>query len=274
MSTTTLDAPAASAITPGRGGSRPVPDPIPFSRVVSVELRKMFDTRSGFWLLAGIGIVATVATVAVVIFAPDSSLTYESFATAIGAPMSILLPIVAILSVTSEWSQRNGLTTFTLVPHRGRVIAAKAVCAVGVGLVSMVLAALIGAAGNVVGSALAGVDTSWNVSWSGFALIVLSNVLGLLIGFTLGVLIRNSAGAIVGYFVFSALLPTITSSLASAQEWYRENGPWFDYGYAASRLYGDSLTGEQWAQLGTASLIWLVIPLAVGLFTVLRAEVK
>ena len=28
--------------------------PVPFSRVINVELRKMFDTRSGFWLMSSI----------------------------------------------------------------------------------------------------------------------------------------------------------------------------------------------------------------------------
>ena len=53
-------------------------------------------------------------------------LTYSTFTPAIGFPMAVILPIIAILSVTGEWSQRSGLTTFTLVPHRGRVIPAKA----------------------------------------------------------------------------------------------------------------------------------------------------
>ena len=34
------------------------------------------------------------------------------------------------------------------------------------------------------------------------------------------------------------------------------------------------MTGEQWAQLGVTSLVWLVVPLAVGLRMVLRSEVK
>ena len=38
---------------------------IPMTRVVAVELRKMFDTRSGFWLMASIVITATLATTAV-----------------------------------------------------------------------------------------------------------------------------------------------------------------------------------------------------------------
>jgi ABC-2 type transport system permease protein len=42
---------------------------IPLSRVVRVELRKMFDTRSGFWLIASIAITGLIATVATVAFA-------------------------------------------------------------------------------------------------------------------------------------------------------------------------------------------------------------
>ena len=45
--------------------------------------------------------------------------------TAIGMPLSVVLPMIAILSITSEYSQRTGLTTYTLVPRRGRVIIAK-----------------------------------------------------------------------------------------------------------------------------------------------------
>ena len=83
------------------------PDP----RLVKVELRKMFNTRSGFWMLISIGVLSVIATGAVILFAPDSDVTYESFATAIGFPMSVILPMIAILAVTSEWSQRSGLTT-------------------------------------------------------------------------------------------------------------------------------------------------------------------
>jgi ABC-type transport system involved in multi-copper enzyme maturation permease subunit len=243
-------------------------------RIVGVELRKMFDTRSGFWLMASIGIAAVLATAATIIFAPDSALDYESFATAIGFPMAVILPMIAILSVTSEWSQRTGLTTFTLVPSRGRVIAAKAICAVGIGIVSMLVAAAVGAVGNVVGTAIAGVDTTWNVGLQEFSLIILANVLGLLVGFMLGVLIRNSAGAIVAYFVYSLLLPTVSSALAANQAWWRDNGPWLDFNYASSGLFDEHMTGEQWAQLATSGLVWLVIPLAIGLRLVLRSEVK
>lgn len=251
------------------------PRQIPLSRIAAVEFRKSIDTRSGFWLLASIAIVAVLATAAVILFAPAEAVTYETFATAIGFPMAVILPMVAILSVTSEWSQRTGLTTFTLVPHRGRIILAKGLVAVAVAVGSMLLAMVIGALGNLVGPAMAGVDRVWDASATGLAYIVLGNTLGLLTGFMLGVLIRNSAGAIVAYFVYSLLLPTIAQVLAGAQDWFRDLQPWVDATYAQGALFeGSSLTGEQWAQLGVTGLIWLVIPLGVGLVLLLRSEVK
>lgn len=69
----------------------------------------MCDTRSGFWMLVSIGVLSVMASRSVLGFAPDSDLTYQSFARASGFPMTVILPVVAILSVTCEWSQRSGL---------------------------------------------------------------------------------------------------------------------------------------------------------------------
>ena len=41
------------------------------------------------------------------------------------SPRCNLLPVVGILLVSSEWSQRTAQVSFTLVPRRPRVIAAK-----------------------------------------------------------------------------------------------------------------------------------------------------
>jgi hypothetical protein len=248
--------------------------PIPLSRLISVELRKMFDTRSGFWLMASIAIAGVLATTAVIIWAPNDELNYSTFAAAIGFPMAVILPMVAILSVTSEWSQRSGLTTFTLVPHRSRIVLAKAFATVGVAVVSIPLALAIGAVGNLVGSSIAGVDATWDVSVLDGLYIVLGNVLGLLIGFMLGVLIRNSPGAIVAYFVYSLVLPTLFSILAANAQWFKDLQPWVDFNYAQSALFDGNLTGEQWANLGVTGVIWLIIPLAVGVGLVMRSEVK
>jgi ABC-2 type transport system permease protein len=248
--------------------------PIPFRTVLGVELRKMLDTRSGFWLMVGTAASGVLATAAVIAFSSKSDLSYNSFAGAIGVPMTILLPVLAILSVTSEWSQRAGLTTFTLVPHRGRVIRAKLAVTLTVGVASMALALAIGAVGNVVGSALLGIPTTWDLPPSTIAYIIGADLLGMLVGFMLGVVTRNSAGAIVTYFVYWFVVPTLTSILAVNQHWFEKAQPWVDFSYNQSRMYNGGFTATDWTQLAVTGAVWLAIPMAFGVWRVLRAEVK
>src|SRR3954452_16379034 len=81
-------------------------------RLVAVELRKMIDTRAGFWLQ-----IATVAftLVAVIVRLVVGDATDHSFASVLNVgltPAAVLLPVAGILLVTSEWSQRTGMITF------------------------------------------------------------------------------------------------------------------------------------------------------------------
>lgn len=260
-------APAPVTIDTARPG-------IPLTRLVKVELRKMFDTRSGFWLMMSIAIIAVIAAICVIAFVPDESLTYGLFTAAFGVPMGVLLPVVAILSVTGEWSQRTGLITFTLSPHRGSVIGSKVIASLIVAVVSVAFALAIGALGNVLGAAINGIDPAWNVTAADMFYLLIGQVLGLLVGFMLGVLIRNSAGAIVGYFVYAFVLPTIFGILAALQDWFNSLQPWIDFNDAQTPLFDGGLQGQEWAQLGTSGLIWLVIPMSLGVLAVLRSEVK
>ncbi len=254
----------------------PVSHRVPLTRVTQVELRKMFDTRSGFWLIASIAISAVLATGGVILWAPDDQLTYSTFATAIRFPVVVILPLIAILAVTSEWSQRTGLTTFTLIPHRSRIITAKAISSVLIAIAAMVLTFAVGALGNLLSAVVTGTTLVWDVTLTQCLYYVLGMVLSLLIGFMLGVLIRSSTGAIVAYFILTFVLPTIFGLLATSQQWFHDLQPWIDIQFAQSGLFvfDQALTGEQWANITVTGITWLLIPMAVGLAFVMRAEVK
>ena len=45
--------------------------PIPTTRLVKVELRKMFNTRSGFWMLVSIGVLSPISAGSLLVFAPQ-----------------------------------------------------------------------------------------------------------------------------------------------------------------------------------------------------------
>jgi ABC-2 type transport system permease protein len=96
----------------------------------------------------------------------------------------------------------------------------------------------------------------------------------MLVGFMLGVLVRSSSAALVAYFLYQFLMPTLALILAAKQDWFRELQPWVDFDFATGALLEGPLSSQQWAHLAATGLVWLVVPLAVGLRLVVRAEVK
>lgn len=242
---------------------------IPLTRVVGVELRKSFDTRSGLWLLASIGLAALVTTGAVMAWAPTEEFRYSQFTLAIGMPMSIILAVITVLSVTAEWSQRSGLTTFTLVPHRGRVMVAKAVSACLVAVAATLVAFADGA-----GAAMAGITPVWDQDLVDVGYFALGMISLVLVGFTLGALIRNSAGAVVAYMIYAFVAPGLLAFLAYNQEWFRDLRPWIDAKYNQDALLNGGLSAEEWSHLAVTTTVWLVLPLVIAGCTLRRSEVK
>ena len=265
---------ASATAPPTRRIATQTPRRVPLTRLVRVELRKSFDTRSGRWLLASLGPAALFTTGAIIAWAPTSELAYSQFTLAIGVPMTIILPIIAVLSVTSEWSQRSGLATFTLVPHRGRVVLAKALAAVLVTAPATALAFAVGALGNLIGAAKAGVSIVWDQSLTDVGYFAAGQTLLLLVGFVLGALIRNSSGAIVAYMLYGFVVPGLLAFLAYNQDWFADARPWVDAKYSQDALLRGELAGDGWSHLAVTSLVWLIVPMVVAVMNVLRSEVK
>ncbi len=273
MTTQTLSPSAAAS--PGQTPPQPRRlAHIPLRRIVAVELRKSFDTRAGLWLLASVGILSLLTTGAVIAFSPDDDFSYSTFTTTIAFPMSVILPIIAALAVTAEWTQRSGLTTFTIVPHRGRIMQAKAVALVAVAVPATAVAFVVGAGGNVVASWISGQGAVWDQQLVAVPYLLLSLALSLAMGLACGTLIRNSAGAIVAFFVFSFVFPPLLGLLAVTQDWFRDVQPWVDLDYQLAALLKGAFDSEQWLQLVVSAGLWLVLPLVAGLWTLLRSEVK
>ncbi|WP_344302826.1 ABC transporter permease [Nocardioides bigeumensis] len=265
--------PATPVPVPARRGSRrttgsPVDVPIPMSRLVRVELRKMADTRSGLWLLLGLAAITLVIVVVYFVTATQPERTFLHFMGATLGPQGFLLPVLGILLVTSEWSQRTGLVSFTLVPLRGRVLTAKVLAGLLAGVGAIVVSVAFAALATVVGGAPDGFAHFGLVELGKFGILQLT---GILQGLAFGLLFLSSAPAIVSYFVF----PTALNIVGSLWKPLQDVQPWIDLWAAQAPLFtADNLTDQQWAQIGTSNLIWVVLPFVLGLVRVLRAEVK
>ena len=94
-------------------------------QLVAIELRKTVDTRAGFWLLAASALLAIAVVGLTLAFGHATDLMFGVFFERTVGTVGVLLPVVGILAIASEWSQRTAVTTFALVPRRERVIAAK-----------------------------------------------------------------------------------------------------------------------------------------------------
>ena len=117
---------------------------------------------------------------------------------------------------------------------------------------------------------------SWALDGRVLFNFALTNLIGVLIGFALAMLLRNTAAAIVGYFVYSLIVPIVVNIVGALVDWFGDLAPWIEFNTAQSPLFTGNgvLTGEEWAQFATAGTLWLVLPLTLGIVSLLRSEVK
>jgi ABC-type transport system involved in multi-copper enzyme maturation permease subunit len=224
----------------------------------------MADTRAGFWLLVVVGLMAAAIVTITVIAGKAEDKDLASLFQGTLWVVSLLLPVLGILLVTSEWSQRTGLTTFALVPARGRVIAAKLIAAVVLGLAVTVVCLITAAGANLV----AGGD--WSLSLGAVGRGALFEVASMLGGVAFGLAFMSSPLAIVLYFA----LPTVWAILFETI--HALNGPakWLDTSRTFEPLVEGGMGGTQWAQLGTSLALWIGAFLVFGLWRLRRTELK
>jgi ABC-2 type transport system permease protein len=245
-------------------------NPPSVGRLTTVEIRKMTDTRSGVWLLAVGGLVSAAIVTLVLVVGDAPDMTFAGLFAPTLFPLSVFLPIVGILSVTTEWSQRTALTTFALVPRRHRVAAAKLIAAVLLAVVVAAASLAFAAAANALGSAVAGGDGSWRLPAAELGEGVLYLVVNTLLGVGLGLLLMNSALAIVMVLV----LPVVWSVLSGVAGALRTAHGWLDISETSGLLIeSTAMAGEEWAKLGTSFALWVLLPMTLGLVRLLRREV-
>jgi len=261
MSTVTLDAAPRRVAAPV--------SPPSLLRLTRVELRKSHDTRAGRWLLITIGL-AVVTVIALVLLLGHTPTSLSEHLALAQLPTAVLLPVLGILLVTSEWSQRTAMTTFALVPRRSRVLTAK-VLAASVLAVLGVVATLATAVVAVVLTPLVTDDAMvWQVGADQLGQIVLFQLISVLSGVAFGMLLLSSPLAIVLYFVLPTVV-TILVSTVGGLDWLAD---WLDLSTTTLPMSDGALEGQGWLQLATSTALWLGLPMALGWLRIERAEIS
>lgn len=248
-----------------------------FSRLVLVELRKTVDTRSGFWLLLSAGVVVALFEVALLLSATIQALaiSFDDFAAGAGGITSVFLPVLGILLVTSEWGQRSAMVTFALEPRRIRVVLAKLVVGLALTLAAVVFMIAIALVCTGVAELVRPGLASWDVGAEAFAGYAVVQALTMTVGFALACLTLSSPAAIVVFFLYWGALPLVLYTLQGLFPAFDGVAPWVNFQFALDPVRSWTLDSvEEWGQLVVGGAVWIGVPLALGLWRILNAEVK
>lgn len=242
----------------------------PWSVLLRIEILKATDTRAARGLFATIALLG-VGTVAL---SQTSGTSLETFVGGVALPLTALLPVVAVLAVTGDWTGRSALATFTQTPRRLLVLTARVVA-----IVALVLGvALVTAAGAALAFVVLHPDllaaTDWSAVTTAAGGVVALAVAAALTGTAVGSLLLNTPLAIVvtmllpiTYDVAAALLvpsvaPWISTLAFSA--WLAH--PHLGWGVGPGDVPGAG-------QALTSLVIWVALPLGLGWWRQLRRDV-
>lgn len=257
MSTLSINpTPAPARRSPGRVADDRRPR---LARLTAVELRKMVNTRSGFWVLVAVTVMTLIVALISVTNHGGRGATYTHVFHDASLPSAYLLPVVGILLICAEWTQRTTLTTFALVPVRRRAIFAKLIASLLVSAgalfvslaVSILLAAAFGHVPNGPGSIpVAVIGQGW---------LYLSA--GMLMGLAFGAAFLTSAPAIVAFL----LLPTVWDAVVGRVNSLADIAVWLDSAHTLAPLTLQPLSALEWGHVGTTLALWIGVPLLAGL---------
>jgi large-conductance mechanosensitive channel len=192
---------------------------------------------------------------------------FDAFLGAASTGVQLILPVIGVMAMTSEWSQRTALSTFTLSPRRVRVQLAKFVSAILLSIVVLTATNLLALGATAIGGAVAGHGTSYAGLGGALAGAYLTTALNVVMGAAFGAVIAQTAVAILVFFI----APTVWALAGPAL--FKDNADWLDVFVAFGRIAERQLHGTVPETL-TAVGVWIVLPTIVGLWASSRREVK
>lgn len=174
--------------------------------LIGVEVRKSLSTRSGKALVAAAVLLAPIGALLASAGSSDALDSAAEPLAVLGLLTGYLLISLGVLSTAGEWSHRTVQTTYLLVPHRGRVLATKAVAValLGAGLAAVSMALTAGVLALTEGGA------GWDGAGRAVGTVVAAGAVFAMIGAGVGAALGNTAGALTGlYLVLLGVMPVL-----------------------------------------------------------------
>lgn len=272
MSTTTMNPlpVQATAFPPKNEGSYPAIDFGPrqkFLSLVRIELRKMVDTRSGRWLLIAILALSATALGWGLTHLPSGTLRFDEVLDLALVPVDIILPVIGIMAMTSEWTQRTALTTFTMSPRRIPVLLAKLVAAIALAMATVAVVVGFAFAATAIGGVIGDHGTSYDNALRAISGSAIADGLNVLMAAGIGLVATVTAVGVLAYYVAPTAWALVGPGLLHS------NSRWLDIFQTFDNVSTYHLSGHV-PQTITSMAFWIVLPVTAGLFLANRREVK
>jgi len=183
------------------------------------ELRKMRSTRTNLGLLAGMIAITILSVLLVVLSASKTELSDHDHQHAVlsaGTNAALFATLIGVMAITSEFRHGTIRPTFVVTPHRGRVLAAKVIS-------SLVMGLLFGLAGIALSF---GIGYGITVARGGHLALDTSHVLLLVLGTLamtalwsalgvgVGAVIKNQVFAVIAVIVWTGIIDQILGGAA------------------------------------------------------------
>jgi ABC-2 type transport system permease protein len=236
--------------------------PVGFSRLVAIEMRKSVDTRAARALLATALGVGALVLLLLLVLAGEPSLEIAAIPAAL---VSLVLPIIGVMSMTSEWSQRTALVTFWLVPRRSRVLAAKVTATMLLAVTTLAAMVVVFTVVCAIVFTIRGVPLDLSQLDGEVFGVLLSGLPSVVLGLAWGALLRSTALAIIVVIFYPLVVEPIVSAAI------HDVGPWVSSATLPSLITGGSAPG---AAIVTSIVLWYAAPLAGGWMLQLRREAR
>lgn len=236
--------------------------PISLPTLMLVEARKAVDTRGSRILLLVTSALALLLMGDGIVF--GGSETLGQAVGGVAASFALFLPLIGLLLVTQEWTQRSAYLTFTAVPQRPRVLLAKAAAALGlvtvVILMAMLAAVLVATIREwITGNTLPSADLAPAVRS-----VLAAGLCSTLLGVAIGALTLSTTLSIL-VFIFVPF--GIDLALGWAPQWLAD-------GLSAS-TFSAWLGGDQAFSAAAlmSLLVWYVLPGLAGALRFTRSDI-
>ncbi|WP_193106487.1 ABC transporter permease [Brachybacterium sp. FME24] len=240
----------------------------------ALDLRAHLDTR-------GTAILLTISLIAIVAFAalggllqplitPDETSVFEITAFILALPLSLIIPIVAVMIIAGEWSDGSIQNTFLQRPGRTGVLISKVITAVVVVAVLVALSFALAALATWVGGELFGEGANFDSFDSALASQLAMLAATLLFSLAVGLALQSTVLGLLAAIGFPFVIGTASGIAAiTGSETFTDVVRALDLQTAAMVLADGQATAFELLPLA----VLVLLPAAYGVWRWNRREV-